>query len=209
MIFRTISNPDPFLDLFHQSAANLREAAEYFLQMVQEYTDLPERARRLREFESRGDLITRQLYNLLNSSNVSPFEREDVHGLASRLDKVLDEIEGAGNRMYLFGIEKPSPQAIELASLILRGSQLIEKAINNLQDPSALKDTVGQIYDVENHVDKITRGATSYLFHKSTGDKQEVLHLLKWKEIYARLEHAADRMEDVANILEDIVEKSS
>lgn len=209
MALRPMSSIDPILGLFQQSATNLREIAEFFLQMVQDYTNLPERARRLKEFETKGDALTHQLYRQLNSSNVTPFGREDVHALASRLDRVVDEIEGAGNRMYLFGIEQPSPQSIELATLIHRGAQLIEKAVHNLQDISALEEIVSQIYAVENQVDKITRGATSYIFQKTTGQRQDVVNLLRWKELYARLEHTADRMEDVAKTIEDIVEKSS
>jgi uncharacterized protein len=109
--------------------------------------------------------------------------------------------------MHLFAVKEPTPECIELVQIILRGSELIEKAIANLRHFSNLKDFLVAIHSLENQADQITRGMVARLFHDAR--ESTVIDLIKWKEIYTRLEHTADRMEDVANVIEDIVVKNA
>ncbi len=207
MGFSLFPKNERFYDLFSQSASNIREAAEAFFDMVQNYTSVEEKANRVKEIESKGDSITHEIIEYLNASFITPIDREDIYALAGNLDEVLDEIEGVANRMHLFNVERPTPECIELVQIILRGSELIEKAIANLRHFSNLKDFLVAIHSLENQADQITRRMVARLFHETEDDK--VMDLIKWKEIYTRLEHTADRMEDVANVIEDIVVKNA
>ena len=195
-----------FFDLFSRSAANIRVAADGLLDLVENFTDLRGRTAQMKATESTGDSITRRIIDLLNVSFLTPFDREDIHVLAGNLDDVLDEIEGVANRLYLFEVEKPPAECVELVRIIVRGAHLIDSAVAKLQRPKGLEDSLVEIHGLENKADQITRRETARLFHDETIG---VMNLIKWKEIYARLEHAADRMEDVADVIEDIVVKNA
>jgi uncharacterized protein len=208
MAFSLFPKNDKFFDLFSMSACNIRLAAEEFLKLIQDFTDVEAKANNLKEIESKGDAITHEIIDHLNSSFITPIDREDIYALAGNLDDVLDEIEGVANRMHLFNIDRPTEECRELAEIILKAAGAIENAVGNLRHFSGLKEFLVEIHSLENHADQITRRSTSKLFHNGTG-ATDVLNLIKWKEIYARLEHTADRMEDVANVIEDIVVKNT
>lgn len=206
MGFSLFPKNEKFFDLFAQSASNIRVAAEYFLQMVMDFTDVPKKANHLKELESKGDSITHEIIDYLNASFITPIDREDIYALAGNLDEVLDEIEGVASRMDLFDVDKPTKECIDLVQIVVKAAHSIEKAVVNLKHFSGLKDFLVEIHRLENQADQITRGMTAKLFHDPDVD---VKSLIKWKEIYARLEHTADRMEDVANVIEDIAVKNS
>jgi uncharacterized protein len=197
---------DRFYDLFSQSASNIHIAAVACLEMVENFHDVEAKAGHLKVLESKGDSITHEIIDTLNVSFIAPFDREDICNLAGNLDDVLDEIEGVANRLFLFHIEQPTAECIEILRIVVRSSELIETAVKNLRRFAGLQACIVEINSLENQVDQITRRMTAKLFH----DRDiSVMDLIKWKEIYARLEHTADRMEDVANTLEDIVLKNS
>jgi predicted phosphate transport protein (TIGR00153 family) len=207
MGFSLFPKNDIFFDLFDKSASNIREAGHLFLAMVQNYTDIEAKAEHLKEIESKGDAITHEIIERLNSSFITPIDREDIYALAGDLDTVLDEIEGAGNRMVLFGVDKPTLECIELVTIVAEAGDLIEKAIKNIRHFKGLQEFIIQIHTLENKADRISRAVTAKLFHECGSTPKDAIELLKWKEIYARLEHTTDRMEDVANVIEDIVMK--
>ena len=208
MGFSLFPKNDKFFDLFSLGAVNIRMAAEEFLKMVQDYTDVATKANRIKELESKGDSITHEVIDHLNSSFITPIDREDIYALAGKLDDVLDEIEGVANRMLLFNVVAPTPECIELAEIIVKAAGLIEKAVANLRHFTGLRDFLIEINSLENQADEITRRMTAKLFHNGNAPS-DILHLIKWKELYARLEHTADRMEDVANVIEDIAVKNT
>ena len=206
MGFSLFPKNDTFFDLFSRSAGNIRVAAEEFLGMVEHFTDVEAKANRIKELESAGDGITHSIIDHLNASFITPIDREDILALAGNLDDVLDEIEGVANRMLLFNVARPTSECVELVRIIQNAAVIIEKAIVNLRHFKGLKEFLVEIHSLENQADQITRRMTAKLFHDPDVD---VMHLIKWKEIYARLEHTADRMEDVANVIEDIVVKNT
>jgi len=206
MRFSLFPKNQRFFDLFSLSASNIRRAAEQLLTMVRDFTDVPEKAKRLKEVESDGDRITHEIIDFLNSSFITPIDREDIYALAGKLDDVLDEIEGVASRMHLFAVERPTPQCVELVEIVLRATEVIEDAVKNLKKFSGLKEFLVEIHRLENQADQITRQMTARLFQNGQND---VVNLIKWKEIYSRLEHAADRCEDVANVIEDIAVKNA
>ncbi len=195
-----------FFELFSESAKTLREGADYLLYMVQHFTDVPAKAVELKKIESRGDHITHQIIEHLNASFITPVDREDIYALARGLDDVLDEIEGVGSRMDLFNVARPTAECVELVEIIVKAAGKIEQAVARLKKLTQIRDLLEEVSELEHQADQITRRMTAKLFHNGDSD---VLHLIKWKEIYARLEHTADRLEDVANIIEDIIVKNA
>jgi hypothetical protein len=206
MGFSLFPKNERFFDLFALSASNIRVAAEQLLNMVQDFTYVEQKAIRLKEVESEGDTITHQIIEYLNSSFITPIDREDIYALAGKLDDVLDEIEGVASRLHLFNVEKPTAGCIDLVKIVVRATESIEKAVRSLKKMSGMKEFFVEIHSLENQADQITRGLTARLFHDGAND---ILGLIKWKEIYSRLEHTTDRCEDVANIIEDISVKNA
>lgn len=197
---------DRFFELFSESARTLRQAADYLLFMVQNFTDIPAKAMELKKIESRGDHVTHQIIEHLNASFITPMDREDINALARGLDDVMDEIEGVGSRMDLFNVARPTAECVELVEIIVKAAGKIEQAVARLKKLTGIHDLLEEVAELEHQADQITRAMTARLFHNGDAD---VLHLIKWKEIYARLEHSVDRLEDVANIIEDIVVKNT
>jgi len=206
MGFSLFPRNERFFDLFALSASNVRLGAEQLLNMVQDFQQVAEKANRLKEVESHGDPITHEIIDVLNSSFITPIDREDIYALAGKLDDVLDEIEGLGARLHLFAVKQPTAECVELVRIIVRATEVIEKAVSNLRKFTSMKTFLVEIHSLENQADQITRAMVGKLFHERQDD---VVHLVKWKEIYGRLEHAADRCEDVANVLEDIMVKNA
>ena len=197
---------DRFFTLFNESARTVREGAEHLLHMVNEFSDVGAKAARLKQIESRGDKVTHEIIEHLNASFITPIDREDIYALARNLDQALDEIEGVGSRMELFNVDRPTAECKELVQIIVDASARIEQAVGQLKGFADSRPALAAVRDLEHRADHITRGMTAQLFHNGDSD---VLNLIKWKEIYARLEHTVDQMEDVANIIEDIVVKQS
>jgi predicted phosphate transport protein (TIGR00153 family) len=144
------------------------------------------------------------LFERLNRTFVTPLEREDIHGLASGLDDVLDAVEAIASRIVLFKIPATTPQAQQLTGIVAACGAQIEQAVGRLKDFKGLMPFTIEINRLENEADVLSREATAGLFD----GRQDFLDVVRWKEIYGRLENAADHCEDVANVIEAIVLKS-
>jgi predicted phosphate transport protein (TIGR00153 family) len=155
--------------------------------------------------EHRGDLVTHEIFERLNRTFITPLEREDIHQLASGLDDVLDSVEAIGHRMVIFKVPGVTPQAMQLAEILTRCARQIEQASTSLKEFKNLMGFTIEINRLENEADAISREAVADLF----SGRHEVLDVMRWKEIYGRLENAADQCEDVANTIESIVIKNS
>ncbi|MBI4363795.1 MAG: DUF47 domain-containing protein, partial [Candidatus Latescibacteria bacterium] len=194
-----------FFDLFETQAAKVHEAALALKEMVHHYEHVDEKARLIKELESDGDRITHDIIDKLNRTFITPFDREDIHALASGLDDVLDQIEGVSSRFALFHVQSVTPEAIELVSVVERSCEAIHEAVSHLRNLKKIKEYCVRINDLENEADFISRNTTAQLFEEATDFRE----LIKWKELYGRLEATTDDCEDVANILEGIVVKNN
>ena len=194
-----------FFDLFTSQAAKAHEAALALKELVHRYEHVEEKARLIKELESDGDRLTHEIIDKLNRTFITPIDREDIHALASGLDDVLDQIEGVASRLALFQIKAVTPEAIELVAVVERSCQAIYEAVTHLRDPKKIHEYCVRINDLENEADFISRNTTARLFEESTDFRE----LIKWKELYGRLEATTDDCEDVANILEGIVVKNN
>ena len=196
-----------FYDMFEQETANLVTAAEKLVDLFDNYKDVEAKAKELKEFEHRGDVITHEIVARLHRTFVTPIDREDITLLLQSLDDVMDFIEAAGRTAYLYNIAQPTERARELARIVLKMARKLNEVISRLrrrdQFPWILKQCV-EINTLENEADDVQHAALAELFEVCHLDACEVI---KWREIYEHLENATDRGEDVANVLEGIVLK--
>lgn len=206
--FRFMPTEENFFELFDEIAQVLVDAAVCLQDLIANYEDVEEKARNLREMEKRVDSATNGICERLNISFVTPIDREDIHGLATKMDDVLDYIEASSDRMKLYGVEKPREEAAEIADLLVEGTKLIRQAVHALadfRDIRSVLDPCIEINKIENQADQVQRRALKRLF----AEEDRPLEVAKWQEIFDRLETATDRCEDVANILESIVVKNA
>jgi predicted phosphate transport protein (TIGR00153 family) len=200
---RLIPREERFFDLFVDDAANVLGAARLLEAMLRSYDVLERRAGEIRDAEHRGDEISHDIGHRLEATFVTPFDREDIHGLISALDDVLDLIEEVADTFVLYRIETPSKVAIKQASLVVKQCELLHEALLHLREFKGLDKYWIEVHRLENEGDKIARQAIAGLFE----DKVDAVTLLKWKEIYSLLETTIDKCEDVANIIERITIK--
>jgi uncharacterized protein len=207
-MFRLIPREESFFPLFEGASKNVHEGALAMLEFLEKFTDPAERAKRMKDIEHQGDRITHDTIERLNRTFITPIDREDIHELVTRLDDILDLIDTSMNRMVLYKIEKPTEDAILLARCLRHATALIHEAMPLLRDmkngPEILKRCVA-IHAQENEADRIEQHALASLFD----NQHEPIEIIKWKDIYADLETATDRCEDVANVLEGIVLKNA
>lgn len=193
-----------FFELFEKQATLLRDGCDQLHEMMVKFDHLEERAKRLKETEHEADLVTHQLYKRLNRTFVTPLEREDIHRLGSGLDDILDSTEAIASRILLFNIQATTEAATRLTGILVASAAQIEMAVSHLRGLKSLSSFTIEVNRLENEADSISRQAVADLFN----GRHQVLDVLRWKEIYGRLESAADQCEDVANILEGIVMKA-
>jgi uncharacterized protein len=203
-MFRLFPKEEDFFLLFRRQAELVRESCHQLHEMMEKFDRLEERAKALKDVEHRADLVTHELFERLNRTFITPLEREDIHDLASGLDDVVDAAEAIGSRLLLFGIDQPRPEAVRMTAILLACGHQIEKAVGNLKDLQHLMSFTIEINRLENEADGISRQVVADLFSGT----HEILDVMRWKEIYGRLESATDKCEDVANTIESIVIKS-
>jgi len=199
---------EPFFDLFDDIAKVLVDAAVCLQDLITDYQDVDEKCRVLREMEKSIDEATEGIVQRLNISFVTPIDREDIHGLATCMDDVLDYIEASADRMKLYGVETPREEAAELASILVESTKHIREGIHGLstfRDIETILKPCVEINKLENQADQVQRKALRRLFKEET----KPLEIAKWMEIFDRLETATDKCEDVANVLESIVVKNA
>ncbi|WP_312186978.1 DUF47 domain-containing protein [Sphingobacterium sp.] len=199
-----------FFPLFEQAGNNLIEMSKLLKDIVN--SNNPEKkkelTRKVEDLEHRGDNITHQIHLELGKNFITPFDREDIHSLASSLDDVADFIHGAANRMDLYKVEKATEPMIEIADLLVEATEHVSKAIHELRDLKNIRnitDSCVRINSVENKAD--------YIFDKAVADlfefEKDAISLIKHKEVLSAMEDATDKCEDVANVLESILVKNA
>lgn len=199
---------DTFLEIFDRASNNIVTAVEFFLGMVRDPRDLATRVEELKALEHQGDRYTHETLARLNTTFVTPFDREDIHALATRLDDILDAVDATGHRLLLYGVRDVPPRLVQLAELLLASTREVQKAVVALHDPRRHAEALASCVEInrlENEADQIHREALADLF----GNHREPVEIIKQKDLFAFLEEATDRCEDVANIIETIIIKAS
>jgi predicted phosphate transport protein (TIGR00153 family) len=194
-----------FFDLFTEAGQNTLHAARLLEQMLDKWPDDGGLARDILKAENEGDRITHDIVQRLNTTFVTPIDREDIYGLATALDDVVDYIEEAADFLGLYKIEAPMDQALDLAEVLVASCQQLYEALDNLRGFSDLEKYWVEIHRLENEGDRISRDAVASLFSNGI----DPMVVIRWKDIFAVLERAIDATETAAHILEGIVIKNS
>ena len=209
VLARFLPTDERFFGYFRDAATNALEAARLLVNLLDQFADVERKARRLRDYEHRGDEITHQIFHALNSTFVTPFDRGDIRDLASALDDFVDYIEEAARRLHLYRIEQTTELAHLLARIIGEQAELLAEAIPMLEYPKQsdkLLRIIVDIHRLENEADDALNHALAGLYDDAT-DIPSLIKAIRWGELYQQLEDATDRAEDVANTLEGIVLK--
>jgi uncharacterized protein Yka (UPF0111/DUF47 family) len=191
---------DKFYSLLGQAADNVVAAGALLVETMDDFAHLEMRAERMREVEHQGDFLTHQMMNQLQQSFVTPIDREDIHLLASRLDNVIDLVDGTARRAAMFGLREVREPAKQLADVLIAATDYIQDAVGEIKRSREVQELARQIKLREEEGDTIYHEAVGALFRGSP----DPLDVIKWKELYDTLERALDECEDVANVVESI-----
>ena len=195
-----------FFELFEESADNISKGAQALYEMLDTWEFIDSRVAEITELEHKGDTITHQIISLLHRTFVTPFDREDIALLAHTMDDILDFIHSAADAMFIYKIKAPTERSKQLADIIVQGAVEVETAVGGLRKRSELKRIMEgcvEINRLENMADRVYRAAIAELFDNT----EDIAQVIKWREIYAHMESATDRCEDVANVLEGVALK--
>lgn len=194
-----------YFGLFEEAGQNILQACDLLDRMLSNYPDSKDLAREILICEQEGDRITHDIIDRLNHTFVTPIEREDILALASALDDIVDYTEEVADYLGLYKIEAPMDQSIKLARVLKAACRQIADAIPRLRGFSDISHYTVEINRLENEGDRITREAMASLFDGGI----DPMVVIRWKDLFERLEEAIDATERVANILEGIVIKNS
>ncbi|MCX5757222.1 MAG: DUF47 family protein [Candidatus Hydrogenedentes bacterium] len=197
-----------FFDYFEKHARLTIEACEAFCALTDGQVDHTTQAARIKDIEHQADDLTHQCVDALNRTFITPIDRVDIHQLIKRLDDVVDSVDATTSRISLYELVEIRPEAHQLASVLLKAARQIEVALmglRSLKETDAIKARLIDIHQLENEGDIILRAALMRLFK----EENNPILIMKWKEIFERLEKATDRCEEVANIIEKIIIEAS
>jgi predicted phosphate transport protein (TIGR00153 family) len=194
-----------FFDLFEEASGNILRAAELLERMLRTYPEHGELARDILICEQDGDRITHDIIRRLNQTFVTPIDREDIYQLASALDDVVDFIEEVADFLGLYKIEAPMEQSQAMSRVLLDATRQVDEAMKRMRGFGDIHHYTVEINRLENEGDRLVRESLAALFQEGI----DPIVVIRWKDIYERLEAAIDSTETVANILENIVIKSS
>jgi uncharacterized protein len=194
-----------FFDLFEEAGANILRATDLLARMLERWPDHGQLSRDVTVCEQEGDRITHDIIQRLNSTFVTPIDREDIYALASALDDIVDYTEEVSDYMGLYRIEAPMEQAQEMARILNQAARQIAEAMPRLRTFRDLHHFTIEVNRLENDGDRLMREALASLFERGI----DPMMVIRWKDIYERLEDAIDATETVANILEGIVIKNT
>ena len=202
---------EKFFNYFEKDVENVLSAARVFRELMSNEMSVEERSQKIKkieEIEHHGDEMTHQIFSELGSTFITPFDREDVHLLASKLDDILDYIQGAATRIVLYRVQTISPEQEKLAGLIYDAVYELNRAIPHLRDlrnVDRIRESLVRINSIENEADDLFERAIASLFLTC----KDPIELIKSKELLVSLETATDQCEDASNVIESIIVKNA
>ncbi len=190
-----------------QAEVALRSARE-FDALVKDFSQRETHRIKLEDLEHEGDDLTHELQNKVTVTFITPIDKEDLRSLSQTLDDITDAIEAVASRVSLYRLEAPRPELPDLADSLVRATEVVHRAVAELQNgfhrSSSLRDMLTEIHTIENESDKIFRTALGHLFDEPNADP---LSVMKWKEVFDRIEAAVDKCEDIAAIIGTVMVK--
>jgi uncharacterized protein Yka (UPF0111/DUF47 family) len=206
-IARLMPREGRFFVLFDSHAKLIVDGAIALVGVLRHYdidTDRVAGLKLIEDAEHAADRITHETVQLLHTTFVTPFDRDDIHRLISRMDDVLDLIQDTGESLVLYDIRDLTPEATQLAELLLRCAERVQAAVKltaSMADAATMLKICEEIDKLESDADKVMRDAISRLFREET----DVRQVIKLKAVYESLESATDKCQDVANVIESVV----
>ncbi len=194
-----------FFQLYSRASANVVEIGSALVEFLDTFpVDSDNRVQKIRELEHEGDRLTHEVVDNLNRTFVTPFDRDDMYRLAGALDDVCDHVDEAAGNVASYGVQRVREPGIALAHVIVRAAGKLDEAIRNLEGFKVEQRTLIELRELEDEGDRLHREAVAELF-KSESDP---IAVIRWKEIYERLEDAIDACENAADVLEAILVKN-
>jgi predicted phosphate transport protein (TIGR00153 family) len=195
---------EQYFDLFTQMTVYISSAARELKEMLSDkHGDFSEYAQRIKGLEHACDELTHTISTRLNKSFITPFDREDIYMMSTALDDIVDLIDDAARAIIIFGVKEINEYARDFADVIERMAEQLKEIVTTLRRPRNITQRLVEIHRLENEGDDLYHAAIAELFHDAT----DALTVIKWKEIYEKLEAAVDRCENVANIIESVIIK--
>ena len=208
MFGRLMPREGNFFELFNSHANWIVEGAQELTAMITNFSALDAHAQRIDGAERAADKVTHETITLLHKTFITPFDREQIHGLITSMDDILDLMQDVAESVVLYDLQKVTPEAKQLAEICQMCCERVKSAVSMLthvKQPEAILKTCQEIDRLESDADRVMRAAMSKLFR----DEPDVKQLIKLRSIYELLETITDRCEDVANIIEGIVLENS
>jgi uncharacterized protein len=194
-----------FYDLFTQAGENMLEAARLAEQRFREIPDSSVRQTDVKALEHRGDELTREIIELLNRQYITPFDREDIYGLAKAIDDVIDHIDEASDLLGLYKVERRMDQAVEQCRVLVSATEHLAAALADLRQLRRAEARLVEVKRLEDEGDRIVRDAIAALFEDDAFDAKTII---RWKDIFDGLEGAIDACETAADLVASIVVKN-
>jgi uncharacterized protein Yka (UPF0111/DUF47 family) len=205
---RLIPRDEQFFTMFAELALRITRAATLLRDLFENPARLRETEAAIKDVEHEADTLVHEVNKRIDTSFVTPLDREDIHLLAQRLDNVVDLIDGTARRAVMFRISETRPPALALTAVLVRAGELIEQQVRDIKRSAAVAAHGRNIKKLEEEGDALYHEAVGALFD-ANGGRPDPLEVLKWKELYDKLEEAMDECEDVSNTLESIALKNS
>lgn len=205
LLQKILPREQSFFRMFVEQAENVQAGAQALVDMLENYGDPAIGAERVKAFEHAGDLITHNIVKKLNQTFITPFDREDIHELASRIDDVIDLADAVATRLITYRVKEILPGVLDLAKTVRDSTAQIVAAVRVLEEEDHILDYCIEINRLENVADHQSRELIAQLFEH----EKDPVQIIKWKEIVETLEFAADKCEDVANVIETVTLKNA
>jgi len=194
-----------FFTQFSQHAKNALEATQALEALLSDFHDVERKVRDIHAIEHYGDKLTHEIMKGLNETFVTPLDREDIIGLASKIDDVTDVAYDVSELVQIYKVHSVRPAAVRQAKALVSAAEEMVQMMDNLQRLKDLEPHWIKLHTYENEGDQLFRDAVGELF----ANESNAIEIIKWKDIYSLIEVALDRCEDVANIVETIKIKHS
>lgn len=201
--FRLVPTDDRFFDLFEEAAANAVECAQRLREMLDDFPHAEAAHRRVIESERRGDELTRDILRRLNSTFVTPFDREDIHALAEELDDVVDDVMSVAHLLLVVPAEQPLPELKEQADILVQMTEQASNLMHFLRPMRGIEPCLEAVDKLESEGDAVYRR----ILARFMSGEMDAITVLRWKDIVEAMEAAMNTVEDISNVVESIVLK--
>ncbi len=201
---RLIPRDERFFAIFDDDAENLLQAARLLQSMLMSYDRLEERVEEIRRVEHNGDVLDREIQARLEKAFITPFDREDIHDLVTRIDDVVDGIQEVAETCVIYDIHTITEEGRQLADILAAQAQELRAAVAKLDGFKGIGGHLQQVHELENRADGLSRAAVARLFR----EEKDAVNVIKWRDVYSVLENTIDAAEDAAEVIERMWHKA-